>query len=131
MALLATFMTRLGQAEVTGSGVQLVAPRVVAPVVRRAEARYCDGLRRADESRADPRMGLLLVDGLIVLAPVFGWKAVRHVLGALREPDRDDSGVPSSEAFRALLVALTSVASAQRHRVRLVRDDAPRRRRPC
>jgi hypothetical protein len=57
-------------------------------------------------------MGPLLVDGLIVLAAVFGWRAVRHVAGALRAPDRDDSSVRLVWGIRALIIALTSVAFA-------------------
>jgi hypothetical protein len=73
---------------------------------RRATA---TGLRRADESRTD---GPLFVDGLIVFAAVFGWRAVRHVAGALRAPDRDDSSVRLVWGIRALIIALTSVAFA-------------------
>ncbi len=54
----------------------------------------------------------LVVDGLIVLAAVFGWRAVRHVAGALRTPDRDDSSVRLVWGIRALIIAVTSVAFA-------------------
>jgi hypothetical protein len=57
-------------------------------------------------------MGPLLVDGLIVLATLFGWRAVRHVAGALRATDRDNSSVRLVWGIRALLIALTSVAFA-------------------
>jgi hypothetical protein len=53
-----------------------------------------------------------LVDGLIVLAAVFGWRAIRHVTGALRAPDRDDSSVRLVWGIRALIIALTSLGFA-------------------
>jgi hypothetical protein len=39
-------------------------------------------------------------------------RAVRHVAGALRAPDRDDSSVRLVWGIRALIIALTSVAFA-------------------
>jgi hypothetical protein len=54
----------------------------------------------------------LVVDGLIVLATVFGWRAVRHLAGALREPDRDDSSIRLVLGIRAFIIAVTSVAFA-------------------
>ena len=53
-----------------------------------------------------------LVDGLIILAAVFGWRAVRHLARALRAPDRDDSSVRLVWGIRALIIATTSVAFA-------------------
>jgi hypothetical protein len=57
-------------------------------------------------------MSYLVVDGLIVLAAVLGWRAVRHLAGALRAPDRDDSSVRLIWGIRALIIASTSVAFA-------------------
>jgi hypothetical protein len=54
----------------------------------------------------------LIVDGLIVLAAVFGWRAVRHLVRALREPDRDDSSLHLVWGIRALIIAATSAAFA-------------------
>jgi hypothetical protein len=54
----------------------------------------------------------LIVDGLIILAAVFGWRAVRHVVRALREPDQDDSSVRLIWGIRALIIAVTSMAFA-------------------
>lgn len=57
-------------------------------------------------------MSYLLVDGLIVLAAVFGWRAVRHLARALRAPERDDSSVRLIWGIRALIIAATSLAFA-------------------
>ena len=57
-------------------------------------------------------MSPLIVDGLIVLAAVFGWRAVRHLVRALREPDRDDSSLHLVWGIRALIIAATSAAFA-------------------
>jgi hypothetical protein len=54
----------------------------------------------------------LVVDGLIVLAAVFGWRAVRHLVRALRETDRDDSSIRLVLGIRAFIIAVTSVAFA-------------------
>jgi hypothetical protein len=54
----------------------------------------------------------LVVDGLIVLAAVFGWRAVRHFATALRAPDRDDASIRLVWGIRALIIAITSVAFA-------------------
>jgi hypothetical protein len=53
-----------------------------------------------------------LVDGLIILAAVFRWRAVRHLARALRAPDRDDSSIRLVWGIRALIIAITSVAFA-------------------
>jgi hypothetical protein len=50
----------------------------------------------------------LAVDGLIVLAAVFGWRAIRHLARALRAPERDDSSV-RVWGLRAPIIAVTSV----------------------
>jgi hypothetical protein len=57
-------------------------------------------------------MSYLLVDGLIVLAAVFGWRAVRHLARALRAPERDDSSVRLIWGIRALIIAATSLTFA-------------------
>jgi hypothetical protein len=54
----------------------------------------------------------LAVDGLIVLAAVFGWRAIRHLARALRAPKRDDSSGRLVWGIRALIIAVTSVAFA-------------------
>jgi hypothetical protein len=54
----------------------------------------------------------LLVDGLAVLAAVFGWRAVRHLARALRDPAHGDSGIRLIQGIRALIVAATSFAFA-------------------
>jgi hypothetical protein len=54
----------------------------------------------------------LAVDGLIVLAAVFGWRAIRHLARALRAPERDDSSVRLVWGIRALIIAVMSVAFA-------------------
>jgi hypothetical protein len=54
----------------------------------------------------------LLVDSLIILAAVFGWRAIRHLVRALREPDRDDSSARLIWGIRALIISVTSVAFA-------------------
>jgi hypothetical protein len=54
----------------------------------------------------------LVVEGLIVLAAVFGWRAARHFSRALRAPDRDDSSLRLIWGIRALIIAATSVAFA-------------------
>jgi hypothetical protein len=57
-------------------------------------------------------MSHLVADGLIVLAAVFGWRAVRHLARALRAPDRDDSSVRLVWGIRGLIIAATSLAFA-------------------
>jgi hypothetical protein len=54
----------------------------------------------------------LLVDGLAVLAAVFGWRAGRHLTGALRDPGHADSGIRLVRGIRALIIAATSLAFA-------------------
>ncbi len=57
-------------------------------------------------------MNPLLIDGLAVLAAVFGWRAVRHLTHALRDPDHADSSVRLVRGIRGLIVAVTSVVFA-------------------
>jgi hypothetical protein len=54
----------------------------------------------------------LVVDGLIVLAAVFGWQAIRHLARALRAPERDDASIRLVWGIHALIIAITSVAFA-------------------
>jgi hypothetical protein len=54
----------------------------------------------------------LLVDGLIVLAAVFGWRAVKHLTRVFRAPEGEDSCVRLILGIRALIVAATSIAFA-------------------
>jgi hypothetical protein len=54
----------------------------------------------------------LVVDGLIVLAAVFGWRAIRHLTTVLRAPDRDDASIRLVWGIRALIIAIASVAFA-------------------
>src|SRR4029453_832894 len=62
-------------------------------------------------ARAPETRDLFRVDGLVVLAAVFGWRAVRHLWRA-RAPDRDDSSIRLVWGIRALIIAVTSVAFA-------------------
>ena len=55
---------------------------------------------------------MLFVDGLAVLAAVFGWRAVRHLARALRDPDDAESSIRLVRGVRALIVAVTSVVFA-------------------
>ena len=55
---------------------------------------------------------MLFVDGLAVLAAVFGWRAVRHLARALRNPDDAESSIRLVRGVRALIVAVTSVVFA-------------------
>ena len=57
-------------------------------------------------------VGPLVADGLLVLAAVFGWRAVRHLARALRQPERSDSSIRLIRGIRALILAVTSVALA-------------------
>ena len=57
-------------------------------------------------------MNPLLVEGLAVLAAVFGWRAIRHFGRALRDPDDADSGIRLVRGIRALIVAVTSIVFA-------------------
>ncbi len=57
-------------------------------------------------------MSPLFVDGLAVLAAVFGWRAVRHIARALRDPDNADSSIRLVRGIRALIVAATIVVFA-------------------
>jgi hypothetical protein len=54
----------------------------------------------------------LLVDGLAVLAAVAGWRAVRHIVSALADPDHADSSIRLIRGIRALIVTVTSVVFA-------------------
>ncbi len=54
-------------------------------------------------------MSPLFVSGLAVFAAVFGWRAVRHIIPALREPDHADSSIRLVRGIRALIVAAMSV----------------------
>ena len=55
---------------------------------------------------------MLFVDGLAVLAAVFGWRAVRHLARALRNPNDAESSIRLVRGVRALIVAVTSVVFA-------------------
>ena len=57
-------------------------------------------------------MSPLFVDGLAVLAAVFGWRAVGHLARALRDPEHADSGIRLVRGIRALIIAATSVVFA-------------------
>jgi len=57
-------------------------------------------------------MSPLFADGLAVLAAVCGWRAVRHLARALRDPDHADSSIRLVRGIRALIVAATSVVFA-------------------
>ena len=57
-------------------------------------------------------MSYLVVDGLIVLAAVCGWRAVRHLARALGTREHDDSSVRLIWGIRALIIAATSLAFA-------------------
>ena len=57
-------------------------------------------------------MSPLVVDGLVVLAAVSGWRSIRHVARALRDPDHADSSLMLVRGIRALIVAATSVVFA-------------------
>ncbi len=57
-------------------------------------------------------MSVLLADVLVVLAAVFGWRAVRHLARALREPGRSDSSIRLVRGIRALILAVSAVALA-------------------
>jgi hypothetical protein len=54
----------------------------------------------------------LIADGLIVLAAVLGWRAVRYVRRALRHSGDDDSSLRLIRGIRALIAAAASVAFA-------------------
>jgi hypothetical protein len=54
----------------------------------------------------------LVVDGLIVLGAVFGWRAVRHLARAFRAPEQEDSSARLVWGIRALIIATTSLAFA-------------------
>ena len=54
----------------------------------------------------------LIVDGLIVLAAVLGWRALRHLARALRHSGEDDSSIWLIRGIRALIAAAASVAFA-------------------
>ena len=54
----------------------------------------------------------LVVDGLVVLAAVCAWRAIRHTERALREPDDADSSIRLVRGIRALVLAATSAVFA-------------------
>ena len=57
-------------------------------------------------------MSPLIADGLIVLAAVLGWRAVRHLDSALRHSGSEDSSVRLIRGIRALIAASACVAFA-------------------
>jgi hypothetical protein len=57
-------------------------------------------------------MASFIVDGLIVLAAVFGWRAVRQVGRALRDTGHDDSSLWLIRGIRALIIAAACLAFA-------------------
>jgi hypothetical protein len=57
-------------------------------------------------------MTSFLVDGFIVLAAVFGWRAVRQVTRALRDSGHQDSSLRLIRGIRALILAAACVAFA-------------------
>ena len=57
-------------------------------------------------------MSPLIADGLLVLAAVLGWRAIRHVDSALRHSGDEDSSARLIRGIRALIMAGASVAFA-------------------
>jgi hypothetical protein len=57
-------------------------------------------------------MTSFIVDGLVVLAAVFAWRAVRQVARALRDSDHRDSSLWLIRGIRALIIAAASLAFA-------------------
>jgi hypothetical protein len=57
-------------------------------------------------------MTSFIVDGLVVLAAVFAWRAVRQVARALRDADHRDSSLRLIRGIRALIIAAASLAFA-------------------
>ncbi len=57
-------------------------------------------------------MTAFIVDGLVVLAAVFAWRAVRQVARALRDSDHRDSSLWLIRGIRALIIAAASLAFA-------------------
>ena len=57
-------------------------------------------------------MRLLIVDGLIVIAAVLGWRAVCHLAYVLRDTGAEDSSARLIRGIRALIMAAASVAFA-------------------
>ena len=54
----------------------------------------------------------LIVDGLIVLAAVLGWRALRQLERALRHSGEEDSSIWLIRGIRALIAAAASAAFA-------------------
>jgi hypothetical protein len=54
----------------------------------------------------------LIVDGLLVVAAVLGYRAVRHLAGALRHSGDEDSSARLIRGIRALIAASACVAFA-------------------
>jgi hypothetical protein len=57
-------------------------------------------------------MTSFIVDGLVVLAAVFAWRAVRQVARALRDSAHRDSSLWLIRGIRALIIAAASLAFA-------------------
>ena len=57
-------------------------------------------------------MSPLIADGLLVLAAVLGWRAVRHLESALRHSGEEDSSARLIRGIRALIAAAASIAFA-------------------
>ena len=62
--------------------------------------------------RLPGRVSPLLADGLIVLAAVLGWRAVRHLGSALRHSGAEDSSARLIRGIRALIAASACLAFA-------------------
>jgi hypothetical protein len=54
----------------------------------------------------------LIADGLLVLAAVLGWRAIRHVDSALRYSGDEDSSARLIRGIRALIAASACIAFA-------------------
>jgi hypothetical protein len=54
----------------------------------------------------------ILVEGLVVLAAVFGWRAIRHLSPVFRDPDHRDASVRLIRGIRAVILAATSLVFA-------------------
>ena len=57
-------------------------------------------------------MSPLVVDGLIVLAAVFGWRAAKHLSRAFRASEAEDGSIRLILGIRAFIIAVTSIAFA-------------------
>ncbi len=57
-------------------------------------------------------MNPLVVDGLIILGAVFGWRAAKHLSRVFRTPASEDSSIRLILGIRAFIIAVTSVAFA-------------------